>query len=164
MENLMQLTKDKVATLNYTLKDKENNTIDESNDGSFSYLHGARNLIPGLENALEGKQTGDKINVVIEPEDAYGERSLEKIERVPKDMFPPNEEIKEGMQFQGQSATGEPILITITAVEADEVVIDGNHPMAGMQLHFEVELLEVRDASEEELEHGHVHGPGGHEH
>ena len=111
----MQLNKHKVATLNYTLKDEDGNIIDESKDGSFSYLHGANNIIPGLEKALEGKQAGDQINVVIEPKDAYGERNLEKIERVPKDMFPPDSEIKEGMQFEGQSAQGEPIIITVTA-------------------------------------------------
>ena len=160
----MQLTKDKVATLNYTLKDKDNNIIDESSDGSFRYLHGANNIIPGLENALEGKEAGDQLNVVVEPEDAYGERSLEQIQRVPKDMFPPDVDIKEGMQFHAQAPSGTPVIVTVTAIDGDEVVIDGNHPMAGMQLHFEVELVEVRDATEEEMEHGHVHGPGGHEH
>ena len=160
----MQLTKDKVATLNYTLKDKDNNVIDQSTDASFTYLHGAKNIIPGLENALEGKQAGDELNVVIEPEDAYGERSLEQIQRVPRNMFPPEADIKEGMQFQAQSPNGAPLIVTVTAIDGDEVVVDGNHPMAGMQLHFDVELVDVRDATEEELEHGHVHGPGGHEH
>ena len=160
----MQLIKDKVAVVNYTLKDKDGKIIDESNDGSFSYLHGARNIIPGLENALEGKQAGDKTSVIIEPEDAYGERSLEKIERVPVDMFPEDAELKEGMQFEAQSPDGAPVLVTVTAIDGGEVVVDGNHPMAGIQLHFDVELIEVRDASEEELEHGHVHGPHGHEH
>lgn len=157
----MQLNKHKVATLNYTLKDEDGNIIDESKDGSFSYLHGANNIIPGLEKALEGKQAGDQINVVIEPKDAYGERNLEKIERVPKDMFPPDSEIKEGMQFEGQSAQGEPIIITVTAIEGDEVIIDGNHPMAGIQLNFEVDITDVRFASEEEIEHGHTHNQDG---
>ena len=160
----MQLTKNKVATLNYTLSDKDNNTLDKSNDGSFTYLHGANNIIPGLENALDGKQAGDEVKVVIEPQDAYGERSLEKIQKVPRDMFPPDVDIKEGMQFQAQSDNGQPVIVTITNIEPDEVVVDGNHPMAGIQLHFEVELVDVRDATDEELEHGHVHGPGGHEH
>jgi FKBP-type peptidyl-prolyl cis-trans isomerase SlyD len=164
LEKQMQLTKDKVAIINYTLKDKDSNVIDESNDSSFTYLHGARNIIPGLENALEGKQAGDKTSVVIEPEDAYGERNLEQIQRVPREMFPEDADIKEGMQFQAQSDDGAPVIVTITAVEENEVIVDGNHPMAGMQLHFEVELIEVRDATEEELEHGHVHGPGGHDH
>lgn len=160
----MQLTKNKVATLNYILSDKDNNIIDESKDGSFTYLHGANNIIPGLEDALDGKKAGDELKVIVEPEDAYGERSLEKIQRVPKDMFPPDAEIKEGMQFNAQSPDGEHIIVTITAIDADEVIVDGNHPMAGMQLHFEVELIDVRDATEEEITHGHVHGPHGHEH
>ena len=159
----MQLTKHKVATINYTLKDKDENVLDESKDGSFSYLHGANNIIPGLEKALDGKQAGEKVKVVIEPEEAYGERSLEKIQRVPREMFPEGVELKEGMQFQAASANGAPVIVTVTAVESDEVVVDGNHPMAGKQLHFQVELVDVRDASEEEIEHQHVHGPGGHE-
>jgi FKBP-type peptidyl-prolyl cis-trans isomerase SlyD len=160
----MQLTKDKVAVINYTLKDKEGEIIDQSNDGTFTYLHGARNIIPGLENALEDKKAGDKTSVVIEPKDAYGERDLEKIQRVPLDMFPDDVEIKEGMQFESQSSEGAPTIVTVTAIDAGEVVVDENHPMAGIQLHFEVELVEVRDATEQELGHGHVHGPHGHDH
>jgi FKBP-type peptidyl-prolyl cis-trans isomerase SlyD len=160
----MQLVKDKVAVLNYILKDKDGEIIDQSDDGSFMYLHGARNIIPGLENALEGKQSGDKTSVVIEPEDAYGERSLEKIQRVPLSMFPDDIELKEGMQFEAEGSDGAPALVTVTAIDAGEVVVDGNHPMAGIQLHFEVDLVEVRDATEQELEHGHVHGPHGHDH
>ncbi len=160
----MQLVKDKVAVLNYTLKNKDGEVIDESNDGSFTYLHGARNIIPGLENALEAKQTGDKTSVVIEPKDAYGERDLEHIQRVPLSMFPPDVEITEGMQFESDAENGEPIIVTVTAIDSGEVVVDGNHPMAGIQLHFDVELIEVRDATEQELQHGHVHGPHGHDH
>ncbi len=160
----MQLTKDKVAILNYTLKNKDGEVIDASNDGSFTYLHGARNIIPGLENALEGKQAGDKTSVVIEPKDAYGERNLEHIQRVPLSMFPPDVEIAEGMQFESESTDGNPVIVTVTAIDGGEVVVDGNHPMAGIQLHFDVELIEVREATEQELEHGHVHGPHGHDH
>jgi FKBP-type peptidyl-prolyl cis-trans isomerase SlyD len=160
----MQLTKDKVAIINYTLKDKEGEVIDKSTDSTFGYLHGAKNIIPGLENALEGKEAGYKTNVVIEPEDAYGERSLEQIQRVPLSMFPDDAEIKEGMQFEAQSSEGTPVIVTVTAIENGEVIVDGNHPMAGIQLHFDVELVEVRDATEQELAHGHVHGPHGHDH
>lgn len=160
----MQLEKNKVAVLNYTLKDKEGEIIDESNDGSFAYLHGANNIIPGLENALEGKEAGYQTNVVIEPKDAYGERNLEQIQRVPLSMFPDDVEIAEGMQFESQTEQGEPVIVTVTAIDAGEVVVDGNHPLAGTQLHFDVELIDVRDATEQELEHGHVHGPQGHDH
>ena len=160
----MQLTKDKVGTVNYTLKDKDGEVIDETQDGSFAYLHGARNIIPGLENELEGKETGYKNSIVIEPKDAYGERSLEKIQRVPLSMFPDDAEIAEGMQFEAQSDDGVPMIVTVTAIDAGEVVVDGNHPLAGIQLYFDIEVIDVRDASQEELEHGHVHGPGGHHH
>ena len=159
----MQLTKHKVATINYTLTDKDKNVLDESQDGSFSYLHGANNIIPGLEQALDGKQAGDKVDVTVEPEDAYGERSLEKIQRVPREVFPAGVELKEGMQFQANSPEGAPVIVAITAIDGEEVIIDGNHPLAGKQLRFQVELVDVRDASEEELQHQHVHGPGGHD-
>lgn len=160
----MQLTKDKVGTVNYILKDKDGEIIDKAQDGSFAYLHGARNIIPGLENELEGKEIGYKNNIVIEPKDAYGERNLEQIQRIPLSMFPDDVEIKEGMQFQAQSAEGTPVVVTVTAIDAGEVIVDGNHPLAGIQLHFDIEVIHVRDANEEELEHGHVHGPEGHEH
>ncbi|MGB1800705.1 MAG: FKBP-type peptidyl-prolyl cis-trans isomerase [Gammaproteobacteria bacterium] len=160
----MQLTKDKVGTVNYTLKDKDGEIIDETQDGSFAYLHGARNIIPGLENELEGKEKGYKNSIVIEPKDAYGERDLEQIQRVPLSMFPDDVEISEGMQFEAQADDGAPIVVTVTAIDAGEVIVDGNHPLAGIQLYFDIEVLDVRDASEEELEHGHAHGLGGHEH
>ena len=160
----MQLTKDKVATINYHLKDDDGNTIDKSSDGSFSYLHGANNIIPGLEDALEGKKAGDELNVTIEPAQAYGEKHLENIQRVPRNMFPPDIMIQPGMQFNARSGDGQPLTVMVTAVEGEEVVVDGNHPLAGMTLHFEVELLDVRDASEEELQHGHVHQPDDPEH
>lgn len=156
----MQLTKDMVATINYHLKDDDGNTIDESSDGDFSYLHGARNIIPGLENALEGKQAGDKISVTIEPAEAYGDKQLENIQRVPRNMFPPDVEIIPGMQFNARSGNGEPLTVMVTAVDGDEIIVDGNHPLAGKRLHFQVELVDVREASKKELDHGHVHPPG----
>lgn len=159
----MQLTKDKVGTVNYTLKDKDGEIIDETQDGSFAYLHGASNIIPGLENELEGKEIGYKNSIVVEPKDAYGERSLEQIQRVPLSMFPDDVEISEGMQFEAQSDDGAPVIVTVTAIDAGEVIVDGNHPLAGIQLYFDIEVLGVRDASKEELEHGHAHGLGGHE-
>jgi FKBP-type peptidyl-prolyl cis-trans isomerase SlyD len=160
----MQLTRHKVGIINYTLTDKEDNILDESKDSSFAYLHGAQNIIPGLEKALEGKQVGDEVSVDVEPEDAYGERNLEMIQRVPKEMFPEEVEIKEGMQFHAQSSSGQPVIVTIDSIDGEEIVVDGNHPMAGKHLHFDVEIMEVRDATEEEISHGHVHGEGGHDH
>jgi len=160
----MQLTKDLVATINYHLKDDDGNTIDESIDGDFSYLHGARNIIPGLEDALEGKQAGDKVSVTIEPADAYGDKQLENIQRVPRNMFPADVEIIPGMQFNARSGDGEPLTVMVTAVDGDEIIVDGNHPLAGKRLHFQVELVDVREASKEELDHGHIHPSGEAEH
>lgn len=156
----MLVKKDKVATINYHLADDDGKTIDQSSDASFSYLHGANNILPGLEQALDGKKVGDAVAVTIEPGEAYGERQLENIQKVPRDMFPPDIDIEPGMQFKAQSGDGQPMTVQITAVEDDGIVVDGNHPLAGVRLHFDVEVMEVRDASGEELEHGHVHVEG----
>ncbi len=154
----------KVVTLNYTLKDSDGNVLDESNDGNFTYLHGANNIIPGLESALNGKQPGETVDVSVAPEEGYGERDPTKLQAVPRDMFPADAEIASGMQFHAQGPNGEVLVVTVVDVTGDEVTVDGNHPLAGVELNFAVEVLDVRDASREELEHGHVHGPGGHEH
>lgn len=160
----MHIEARKVVTLNYTLTDKEGNVIDQSTDSSFAYLHGASNIIPGLENALAGKSAGDSLNVSVEPSEAYGERDPEKTQSVPRNMFPEDTEIEVGMQFHAQGPGGETLVVTIAGVEGDTITVDGNHPLAGIPLNFAVEVIEVRDASEEELDHGHVHGPGGHDH
>ncbi|MCW8831112.1 MAG: peptidylprolyl isomerase [Gammaproteobacteria bacterium] len=157
----MQIEKDKVATLHYTLKDNEGNILDRSSDGSFVYLHGAMNIIPGLENALAGKSSGESINVKIAPEEAYGVRNDEHIQEVPKGMFEEGVDIQVGMQFHAQGPNGETLMVTVTEVKDEVVVIDGNHPLAGMELNFDVRVIDVRDASTEELEHGHVHSPEG---
>ena len=160
----MQIGKHCVAVIDYTLKDDDGDVLDASQNGEFLYLHGAHNIIPGLETALEGKQAGDSIDVSIAPKDAYGERDPERIQVVPRDMFQTDEEIQPGMQFHAQSPDGHMMIITVTEVDEDEVTIDGNHEMAGMNLHFSVEVIDVREATSEEIEHGHVHGPGGHDH
>ncbi|HEY5702192.1 MAG TPA: peptidylprolyl isomerase [Gammaproteobacteria bacterium] len=160
----MQVTKHKVAVINYVLKDEQGNTIDQSTDGNFAYIHGTQSIIPGLENVMEGKKAGDQVDVSISPGDAYGERQLENIQTVTRDMFPPDVELKIGMQFQAQSPQGQPLILTITSIEGNNVVVDGNHPLAGKQLNFNVEVVDVRDATEEEIEHGHVHGAGDNQH
>lgn len=160
----MQATKDKVIIVDYTLKDGEGTVIDQSSDGNFAYLHGANNIIPGLESALEGKAAGDAVSVVIAPADGYGERDPEQVQNVPRNAFPDDVEIQPGMQFQAQSPDGNMVHVVVAEVEAESVTIDANHPLAGVTLHFDVNVVEVRDASSEELEHGHVHGPDGHEH
>ncbi|MEN8205931.1 MAG: peptidylprolyl isomerase [Pseudomonadota bacterium] len=160
----MKIAEKHVVTLNYTLKDNDDNILDKSDDGSFCYLHGASNIIPGLENALTGKSSGDEISVSVAPEEGYGPRDDTRIQEVPRDAFPPDITIEPGMQFNAQGPEGQPVMVTIAKVEADSVTVDGNHPLAGVTLNFDVTIADIRDASAEELEHGHVHGPGGHHH
>ena len=157
----MQIADQKVITLNYILKDDEGNIIDQANDGSFVYLHGALNIVPGLEKALTGKAVGDAVSVSVAPEEAYGPRDDQRIQEVPRDMFPEDTEIEAGMQFNAEGPDGEQLLVTVAKVESDSITVDGNHPLAGVQLNFDVEIIEIRAATAEELDHGHVHGAGG---
>lgn len=157
----MRIGQNTVAVIDYVLTDDGGELLDESSNGDFAYLHGANNIIPGLEAALEGKQAGDKLNVSIEPADAYGEIDPERIQVVPRDMFETDEEILPGMQFHAQSPEGDMIVITISEVDDDEITIDGNHALAGVNLNFDLSIVEVRSASEDELAHGHVHSADG---
>lgn len=160
----MQIEPNSVVTLHYTLKDNDGKIIDQSDDDSFLYLHGAMNIIPGLENALTGKSAGDELSIKVSPEEGYGVKEENRIQEVPKDMFDSAEEIKVGVQFHAQSPDGAAVVVTVTEVKDDVVVIDGNHALAGMELNFDVKVVDVREASAEEIEHGHVHGPHGHQH
>ena len=160
----MNIEDKRVVTLAYTLKDNDDNLIDQSDDGSFCYLHGASNIIPGLESALTGKVSGDEFSISIAPEEAYGVRDDEKIQTVPREMLPRDQDIEPGMQFHAQSPAGVPLVVTIAKVEEESIVVDGNHPLAGVQLNFEVRVMDVREATSEEIDHGHVHGPEGHQH
>lgn len=156
--------KDKVVSINYTLKDDQNNVIDQSTEQEpLLYLHGHQNIIPGLENQLTGKNIGDEIKVTVEPKDGYGEYLDELVQEATKDQFQGVADLKEGLQVQAMTSQG-PMIFQIIKVDGENITLDGNHPLAGQTLHFEVKILEVRDASEEELQHGHVHGPGGHHH
>jgi FKBP-type peptidyl-prolyl cis-trans isomerase SlyD len=161
---IMRIESNSVVTLHYTLKDNDGNIIDQSDDGSFLYLHGAMNIIPGLENALTGKSAGDEVSVKVSPEEGYGVKDPERIQEVPKEMFENSDEIAVGTQFHAQSPDGGAIVVTVTGVKEDVVVIDGNHALAGVDLNFDVKVIDVRQASEEEMAHGHVHGPHGHHH
>jgi len=160
----MQINDNHVVTLHYTLKDNDDNILDKSEDGSFCYLHGASNIIPGLENALTGKTTNDTFSVTIPPEEAYGVHDEAKSQDVSRDMFPAEVDIEAGMQFNAQGPEDQTIVVTIKNVEGDTITVDGNHPLAGVTLNFNVTVMEIRDATTEELEHGHVHGPDGHQH
>ena len=160
----MQIGDLKVVTLHYTLTDNEGRVIDQSEDGSFAYLHGASNIIPGLENALSGKSAGEELSVAVSPEDAYGDRDESMLQQVPKNMFEDTDQIAVGTQFHAQGPNGEMLVVTVMEVQEEHVLVDGNHPLAGVELNFDVKIIDVRNASEEEVEHGHVHGPEGHHH
>lgn len=161
----MQIADQKVVTLDYSLKDNEGKLIDSSEGrGDFVYLHGARNIVPGLESALEGKTAGDEVSVSVLPEEGYGERDNELLQTVPKDMFEEGADINVGMQFHAQSPEGEMMIVTVVELEGEEVIVDGNHPLAGVPLNFDVKVVDIRDASAEELEHGHAHGADGEHH
>ncbi len=160
----MEITDNKVVTLDYTLKDDADKIIDQSENGEFVYLHGARNIIPGLENALAGKTAGTELDVTVAPADGYGERDESMLQVVSKDMFESADQITVGQQFHAQGPDDEVVTITVMEINDDQITIDGNHPLAGVQLSFAVSIIDVRDASDEEIEHGHAHGPDGHHH
>ncbi len=160
----MQIENNRVVSIAYTLKDDDDNVIDQSSDGSFCYLHGASNIIPGLEDALAGKAAGDELSVTIPPEQGYGVRDDARVQDVPRNMFPAEQEIQPGMQFHAQGPDGQSIVVLVTKADDATVTVDGNHPLAGVQLNFDVKVMDIRDATAEELEHGHVHGPDGHAH
>lgn len=161
----MQVAENTVVSIHYTLTNNAGETLDSSVERGepLAYLHGHGNIIPGLENALLGKAAGDKMDVTVAPEEGYGERHDQLIQQVPRTAFEGVDTLEPGMQFQAETGMG-PRLFTITEVGGEEVTVDGNHPLAGETLNFAVEITDVREASAEELEHGHVHGPGGHEH
>jgi FKBP-type peptidyl-prolyl cis-trans isomerase SlyD len=160
----MQIANNKVVSIHYKLTNDDGDILDSSEGQEpLAYLHGLGNIIPGLESALIGRAVGDKFSVTVAPADGYGERDNEMVQSVPKSSFQGVDQIVPGMQFQAQSPEGMQ-LVTVIDVDGDEVILDGNHPMAGITLTFDVEVTEIRDATAEELEHGHVHGPGGHHH
>ncbi len=160
----MSITKNQVVSIDYTLTDNDGNIIDSSKDRApMKYIHGIGALIPGLEAALTGKPVGEHISVKIEPEQAYGQRNDKLMQAIPKERFAGMPDVKPGMQFQANTEKGQ-VLVTVIGIEKDEVIVDGNHPLAGVTLNFEVDVREIREATAEELAHGHVHGEGGHQH
>lgn len=160
----MQIAANCVAYIHYTLTDESGSVLDSSASGEpLAYLHGAGNIIPGLETALEGKSEGDQLNVQVPPDQAYGPRDERMVQPVPRAAFQGVADIQPGMQFQANTNAGTR-LITVVGVQGDQVTIDANHPLAGATLNFDVKVVNVRDATEQEKSHGHVHGPGGHQH
>jgi FKBP-type peptidyl-prolyl cis-trans isomerase SlyD len=155
----MQIGKNKVVSMDYTLTDNSGKVIDTSKGREpLSYLHGGGGIIPGLENALEGKAKGDQVKVKVSPEQGYGVRNENQVQDVPISAF-----IRPGMQVQAQTAQG-PRVVTVVSVPNGTVKIDANHPLAGVELNFDVKITDIREATAEEVQHGHAHGPGGHHH
>ena len=160
----MKIVKDTVVQMHYKLTNKEGMLLDTSEGREpLTFLHGKGMLIPGLEKQLEGKKVGDKFLAEVNADEAYGQRHDDMIHVVPKANFNGDGELKPGLQIQIDTNQGQQIAI-VTKVEGDDVTVDMNHPLAGMDLIFDIEITKIRKATEEELSHGHVHGPGGHQH
>ena len=152
--------------MHYTLKNDDGDIMDSSEGHEpLAFIQGIGNVIPGLEKHLEGKAKGDKLKATVAPDEAYGERTEEQIAKVPLENFQSegDEKLEVGMQVQVESNQGVTIAL-VTEIEGNDVTLDLNHPLAGETLHFDVEIMDVRDATQEELDHGHAHGPGGHHH
>ena len=147
-----------VVSMHYTLTDNDGKVLDSSEGTEpLDYLHGAGNIIPGLETALIGKVADDALKVTVEPKEGYGELIPELIQKVNKSAFEGVDNLEPGMAFEAQGPDGQVQRVVISAVEGDEVTVNGNHPLAGVTLNFDVKIVSVRDATEEEIAHGHVH-------
>lgn len=159
----MQIAQHSVVTMTYTLTDDQGAIIDQADAAQpFVYLHGADNIIPGLEKHLTGKQASDSLTVTVPPAEAYGEYDERMTQQVPRAMFQgiPDEQIVAGAEFHAQTAAGNQV-IRIAAADDNSVTIDANHPLAGVTLTFAINIMDVRVATEEEIAHGHVHAHGG---
>lgn len=147
----------KVVSLAYTLRDEDGDVLDSSaEDGPLHYLHGAENIVPGLEKELDGRKVGDKLRVVVAAEDGYGEFDEEGVQEVSRAMFE-DVELEVGLQFVTEDEDGDPMPFWVAEIDGDSVTIDFNHPLAGQTLDFEVEILAVRPATADEVGHGHPH-------
>ena len=158
----MKATSNMVVTMHYTLSDDNGAVIDSSVSGEpMSYLHGHGNIIPGLESAIEGNEAGFKSRVTVAPEEGYGDRNPEAVFEAPREQFPEDMDLTSGTQVYAEGPEG-PVSFTIVGTTDSGVMLDANHPLAGRTLHFDVEITEVRVATDEELAHGHVHHEGHH--
>jgi FKBP-type peptidyl-prolyl cis-trans isomerase SlyD len=154
-----------VVSVHYTLKNDEGDVIDSSEgEEPLMYLHGAGNIVPGLERQLAGRGVGDRVQAVVAPEEGYGEHSGDEPQLVPRASFPDDADLYEGMEVMAQGAEGEMFPMWIVGLTDDHVLVDDNHPLAGVTLHFDVQIAAIRTATKEELAHGHPHGPGAHAH
>jgi FKBP-type peptidyl-prolyl cis-trans isomerase SlyD len=158
----MRVSKDRIVSLEYQLHLGDGETIDQSAPGQpVAYLHGRGHLVPGLEGALEGMEEGDTRSVVVPPASGYGEHDERGVQEVPRQVFPEDLQIRAGAMLTAQTPEGETIPLTVREVREETVLVDLNHPLAGKTLHYSVTVREVREATPEELEHGHAHGPHG---
>lgn len=161
----MKIADNAVVSIEYVLRDDEGDVIDSSEgDEPLAYIHGHEQIVPGLEAALAGKAKGDAVDAKIAAKDGYGERDDERIMRIGKTELPPGMEPQVGMEIGAEDEDGDHIPFWITEIGETEITLDGNHPLAGKTLHFAVKVVDVREATKEELSHGHVHGAGGHHH
>ena len=161
----MTIKHNSAVSFHYTLTDDDGQQLDSSAGGEpLAYLHGAGNIVPGLENALEGKNVGDSMTVAVSAAEGYGESQPELIQEVPRESFQGVDDIQVGMQFEAQTGNGQSVPVTVTAVTEEFVTVDCNHPLAGKNLNFDVSITDVRDPTQEELDHGHIRGPDGHNH
>jgi FKBP-type peptidyl-prolyl cis-trans isomerase SlyD len=159
----MQIAQDTVVSLDYTLTNDDGEVLDTSRDAEpLDYIHGRGQIVPGLEKALAGRTTGDAFTVRLEPADAYGEHDPDLVQTASRNQFG-GEDPEVGLQVRAEGPDGDQVL-TIVAVEGDVVTLDGNHPLAGVPLTFEIKVTGVRAATKQELAHGHAHGSGGHDH
>jgi FKBP-type peptidyl-prolyl cis-trans isomerase SlyD len=160
----VQISRHKVVTLDYILTDERGSLLDSSQGTEpLAYIHGTHSLIPGLEKALEGKSSGESFKVLVPPEEAYGHREQNRVQNVSREELKDVGDIEIGMRLQRNGRHG-PEIVTVTSMDEKNVTVDANHPLAGMILNFKITIVGVREATEEELSHDHVHGEGGHSH
>jgi FKBP-type peptidyl-prolyl cis-trans isomerase SlyD len=155
---IMKVEQHSVVSIHYVLTDEQKTVLDSSEgQDPLTYLHGTGGLIPGLEKEILGKAVGDKFDVTVDPVEGYGELDESLVQKVPLEVFEGVDKVEPGMQFRTEDQDGSSQLITVTDVEDEEVTIDMNHPLAGVTLYFDIEITAIRDATEEEIEHGHTH-------
>lgn len=161
----MRVEQNKVVSMHYKLADKDGVVIDNSEGRPpLAYIHGIGALVAGLEAQLENKVVGDKFQAIVAPEDAYGTRDEELVRVVPKSGFQGDEEMTIGMQVQIDTGDKGLAIATLTAIDGDDITLDLNHPLSDMELHFDIDIMDIREATSDEIAHGHVHGEGGHQH
>jgi FKBP-type peptidyl-prolyl cis-trans isomerase SlyD len=160
----MQIAKNTVAQIEYTLYAPDGKVIDSSKGKApLAYLHGVGQIIPGLEAALDGKSPGESLTVAVPSDQAYGQKNPQLVQSVPRTNFKGVANIQPGMQFEASTPQGKRV-VTVTRVDANEVTVDANHPLAGIDLKFDIKIVGVRLATQQDLDHGHAHGEGGHHH